>query len=256
MKIPEQFGSNHALIDAKETLFGIELEIEAIDRNQIWTGISPYIEVKEDHSLRNSGREFITPPRNLKTTLEFFKNVHSCVKFLNPLEKFSERTSIHVHVNCQNLEVGQVRQVVLLYALFEECFFRMVESSRRDNIHCVPITDTYLPVYFRQSLSTQVSKWSKYTALNLLPLKSLGTIEFRHMHGHDDSLLLQDWLMSIERLLTLSKSFPLSVETLTDENISSWFSFIFGDTVFWKNSPATLNSLTENTIINVKMGFI
>lgn len=240
----------------KEILFGVELEIESVDRHTPWNGMSPLIEVKDDHSLRNNGKEFITPPKDRETTLALFHNVHTCVKFRDPIEKFSERTSVHVHVNCQNMEVEQVRQAVMLYALFEECFFRMVEPSRRDNIHCVPITDTYLPAYFRQSLSTQVSKWSKYTALNLLPLKTLGTIEFRHMHGHDDPLLLKDWLLSIERLLSLAKNNPMSTDTLTDGNISNWFSYIFGETGFWKNTPANLEALTENTLINVKMGFI
>lgn len=257
MKIPEIFGCQYSHAKQVETLFGVELEIESVNRSIGWKGFrADEIEMKDDNSLRNYGKEFITRPENLKTTLEFFKNVHDTVGFLKPEEKFSERTSIHVHVNCQNLEGEQVRQAVLLYALFEEVFFKMVEPSRRDNIHCVPLTDTYLPSYFRSSIGTLVGRWSKYTALNLLPLKTLGTMEFRHMHGHDDPLLLEDWLMSIENLIELAKTQPLTDTTLIEENIQTWFTQIFGKTLFWKQNKVNLPVFTENTLINVKMGFL
>lgn len=241
---------------SEQTLFGVELEIESVNREVNWRNYNPIIEMKEDHSLRNNGKEFITPPLDLKTTLSLFENVHESVSFYKKDEKFSERTSIHVHVNCQNMELEHVRQAILLYALYEECFFSMVEPSRRDNIHCVPLTDTYLPSYFRQNLTTMVSRWSKYTALNILPLKTLGTMEFRHMQGHDDTELLRDWLLCIENLLSLAKTSPLKVESLTEENIKKWFNDIFGTTTFWRKTNVNLPFLTENTIINVKMGFI
>ena len=256
MKVPENFGCNHSYMKSAKTLFGVELEIESVNRDVNWRNYNPIIEMKEDHSLRNNGKEFITPPLDLKTTLSLFENVHESVSFYKKDEKFSERTSIHVHVNCQNMELEHVRQAILLYALYEECFFSMVEPALRDNIHCVPLTDTYLPSYFRQNLPTMVGRWSKYTALNILPLKTLGTMEFRHMHGHDDPLLLEDWLSSIENLIELAKKQPLNDSSLTEENIQTWFTQIFGKTLFWKQNKVNLPVFTENTLINVKMGFL
>ena len=238
------------------TLFGVELEIESVDRDTFWKDFPVGVEVKDDHSLRNYGKEFITVPTTGKDTLDLFQKVHKTVAFYKPEEKFSERTSIHVHVNCQNLELEETRQAILLYALFEEMFFAMVEASRRDNIHCVPLTDTYLPSYFRQNLPTLVSKWSKYTALNIIPLKTIGTIEFRHMHGHDDPVLLQDWLTVIENLIALAKTCPLKEDTLSEEHIQKWAYMLFGSTEFWKQRNLNVPVYTANTLINVKMGFI
>lgn len=257
MKIPDLFGISGHYSSSKEQLFGLELEIESVDTGKSWSGLrTDVIDCKDDHSLRNNGREFITTPLNLQTSLVLFQNVHTSVKFHKPLEKFSPRTSIHVHVNCQPLQADVVRQAVLLYALFEEAFFAMVAPDRRDNIHCVPLTETHLSNYFRGSLEVMASRWHKYTALNLIPLRSLGTLEFRHMQGHDDPVLLRDWLMTLEKLMELAATVKLSPETLTEENIDKWFKTLFSHTHWYIANKPQASVVTRPTLINVKLGFI
>lgn len=257
MKIPDLFGVSGHYASTKEQLFGLELEIESVDTGRTWSGLrADMIVCKDDHSLRNNGREFITNPVNLQTSLTLFQNVHTSVHFHTQSEKFSPRTSIHVHVNCQPLEASVVRQAVLLYALFEEAFFAMVAPDRRDNIHCVPLTETHLSNYFRGALEVMASRWHKYTALNLIPLRSLGTIEFRHMQGHDNPVLLRDWLMTLEKLMELAANVKLSAETLTEENIDKWFKTLFSHTLWYIGTGPLASVVTRPTLINVKLGFI
>jgi Putative amidoligase enzyme len=171
----------------------------------------------------------------------------------DPAQKFSSRTSIHVHVNCSAYDEEAVRRIIWLYALFEEAFFLMVERDRRDNIHCVPLTETHLPAMYRDTMPRLVDRWSKYTALNIKPLSSYGTLEFRHMHGHDDPILLQEWLGSINNLFNVALVNPrIDAKFLQDDNLESVFNKIFGDTRL-KHQWVLVRGMMVNQIIDIKL---
>lgn len=241
--------------EAPEQLFGIECEVESVALMKC-KQFPPTILIHEDGSLRNNGREFVTRPLNLETTMKAYKELHEALAFIEPAKAFSSRTSIHVHMNCQNLDEKVVRKIVLFYALFEEAFFAMVDSSRRNNIHCVALTDTALPERYGMSLPNLVASWSKYSAMNLLPLTTQGTVEFRHMQGHNNPALLEEWLTVLDRLFTLARTTELSAKSLTSANILAWFSFLFGQTSIFRDLLPHLDQVVENTVIDVKIGLL
>jgi len=114
---------------------------------------------------------------------------------------FGPRTSVHVHVNAQDMEPSQVKALTMLYCVFENVLFNFVGKNRSKNIFCVPIADTTLMREVkRRSIGTIVDGWSKYTGFNLKPLASKGTIEFRHMHGSSDHVKLSRWIRLILRM--------------------------------------------------------
>ncbi len=240
-------------------LFGIECEVESVDleNGEAWEFLGPRgIRVTEDHSLRNNGREFLIGPVSSANALLRFKTLHSKGVWYKEDEKFSHRTSIHVHANCQGREEGVVRTAILLYALFEEYFFLMVDNSRRDNIHCVPLTDTYLPSIYSSDLVHLHSRWHKYTALNIKPLSNLGTLEFRHMQGHEDVSLLRQWLSIIENLLALAdRVIKIQKEHLTWPTLEQWFDAIFVDTQVYSQKPQ-MRHLCRNQLIDLKLSFL
>jgi hypothetical protein len=244
----EQFGV--PALEAKTQMVGLECEIEAVKH---WKEGFPSdcVNITEDGSLRNDGKEFITVPLNITTATDAFQKLHAslvCGK-----DKFSERTSIHVHADCTNLSLQECRNVVLQYALFEEFFFQMVEDSRRHNIHCVPLTETYLPSLYKESLNMMYSKWHKYTALNIKPLGKFGTIEFRHMEGHDDTTRLQEWLKTIENLIAVGRHININRTTLTKEHKQDSFQQIFKDAPSVLKKASLLEELTFNSSIDLKL---
>jgi hypothetical protein len=205
---------------------------------------------RQDLSLRNHGFEYVSKPQPSKQFLENFKGLHKTLQ-LGP-DAFSPRTSTHVHVNVSSLTVEETRTLVLLYALYEECFFMMVKPERRDNIHCVPLTETHLPAIYKTELTKYVQKWSKYTALNLLRIPDLGTIEFRHMHGTNDAEEMKQWLDVLNNLWMLCQAVKITEKSLTEKNILLWFEQVF------KNVPAvfqirsSLFEVIRNNLIDVK----
>jgi len=254
MKIQETFGLAKTHTEVSEQLYGIECEIESVrSHERIHTDLW---EVKTDGSLRNNGLEFVSPPVPLSQAVVSFEHLHAKLIHHELATKFSPRTSIHVHANCKNLDEKQVKNIILFYALFEEAFFLMVEPSRRDNIHCVALTDTHLSSRYHQPLGDLWSSWSKYTALNIKPLGTFGTIEFRHSHGHDDLRMFSDWLKVIENLFELGKTTTPTPDNLTEENITFWFDEVFGHTQKYPDMRLFMPSLVQDPLIDIKLSFV
>ena len=235
-------------------IMGLECEVESV-RCIRDLGLQPGWTMTDDGSLRNEGKEFLSGPRPLPDLVSGFKRLHAVLLPHEQYPKFSDRTSIHVHANCQNLTADQVENVIKMYALYEEFFFTMCSPDRRHNIHCVPLTETYLPAVYRTGLMGMLDRWHKYTALNIKRLTDLGTIEFRHMEGHDDPEKLTNWLKTIENLITLGKSEAgkINKTTLTNGNLELWFSTIFGHTPEYVKYRPMLRDMTTNQRIDLKL---
>src|ERR1700739_182834 len=182
-------------------LVGIEVEIEnfTLERNPstVWV-------VTDDGSLRNGGVEYISRPIAANRTRSALSNL--LVESLSQECCFSPRTSVHVHVNCQDMDVNKISSIVMIYAIFEKLFYRFAGRGRHKNIFCVPITETnLLQGITKGSVGNMVASWSKYTGLNLKPLEDKGTIEFRQMHGTNNVTKLITWIDLITRLVDFVK---------------------------------------------------
>jgi hypothetical protein len=253
MKIYEHFGCNGVYADCREFLAGVECEIEAIIDPPTVAGFN----MTQDHSLRNGGLEYVsTMPFTRATLVNNFKALHSSLEFVKDSDPFSFRTSTHVHINCQGLTIPQARTLVLLYALFEELLFSMVKPDRRNNIHCVPLTETYLPANYKRPITYLHEKWHKYTALNIKRLNDLGTMEFRHLHGTNDVELFSQWLSVLEGLWNLCQKTDIAPTTLTKDNILRWFDEVFAEVSSIKALRSNLFNIIRNSLIDVKFACI
>jgi len=206
------------LSDTDEFICGTEYEIEDIkeiklpgydrmypgklslsDSSVFWRGD---IGLVHDGSLRNHGVEFITRPVTFEEAIKLFSTLHDGLKLGdNP---YTVRTSTHVHVNMASMDMDQCKHMLLLYALLEPVFFAAVKPERQFNIHCVPLNYTMLPSNYKSPFQDIVKFWSKYSALNLRPLHTQGTMEFRHLHGTGDIAVYQNWLTLLNELWTFA----------------------------------------------------
>lgn len=191
---------------AKEALFvaGAELEIETVREYDTYWMENNGVNVEQDGSLRNNGKEFLLPPSDKKQLLDLFTEAQSRITVHgNP---YSVRTSTHVHVNCSYFSETQVRDLLYLYAIFEPLAFAFVGDERRENIHCMPLGSTNMPNLYGMAARFIHSKWHKYTALNLMPLNTLGTVEFRHLYGTSDEVVFEAWLNFLEVLWSSART--------------------------------------------------
>jgi hypothetical protein len=252
-KVKHQAGSDPSL------LYGVELEIEGLHnegRSYCVAGMQDH----EDGSLRNNGREFVTSPMNfanLEVTLnEFFaKNKFSS-------DNYSERCSVHVHANCQDMTLNQVRLVVSVYQVLEKVLFNFIKDGRDENIFCVPISETIIGSQIMSSaeelFATANRKWRKYTALNLLPIYSYGTIEFRHMAGTSDVNRILQWCDIIGSMFKYAKEnkYDDVINHIKGLNTSSaygtFMQSIFPGYLYDRLAVGNFREFLEEGVINMK----
>lgn len=182
MVIAERFGMAEMLGD----YFGLEIELENIrddpkERLQVMKdrGI---LHVDVDGSLRNNGMEFITSP--LPFPFEYAE-ISDTIFDSYPEAEASLRCGIHVHMNVRDMTYQQLARLLSLYCLVERIIFK--HTGNRDTNHfCVPVTDTNHVMYALYRMSEDhvhhtVRSSHKYSALNIKPVSSLGTVEARHL---------------------------------------------------------------------------
>lgn len=177
-----------------DTYIGLELEIEGMRRGVDTLG--GMFNQHEDGSLRNNGVEAVTVPMKLKyveNLLHRFFAENSITE-----RNYSDRCSTHVHVNVQDMTMDQVRSIALVYQTVERLLFHaFIGEERENNIYCVPWYQAGFTVAVMEKLAmdpNQIRHWVKYTALNMLPIREKGTIEFRHLKGTCDVEHIMTWL--------------------------------------------------------------
>ena len=129
----------HTLPTADDTCaVGLEVEVENCPRfgepNQnIWT-------THADNSLREHGIEFVSTPIYGTQVWDALNILYDHI--LPEKASFSQRTSIHVHVDMSSLTLEQLAQTVITYLAVERVLYEFVGNGREHNIFCVPILDT------------------------------------------------------------------------------------------------------------------
>lgn len=243
-------------------VYGVELEIEGVPE---WDEmlVSGIVAV-DDNSLRNNGKEFITKPMTysiLAYTLgNFFKKNKLDVR------NYSERTSVHVHANCQDMTQQQLSTLCLLYELFEPLLYRFIGHERHDNIFCVPWSESGITYsIIRQMVEKQdvmaARRWMKYSGLNLLPLYSQGTVEFRHMSGNADPEYILLWCNLIGSLFAYAKKSKLEdvrkeiLELNTTSGYQGMLTRVFTTWSFAVMGPGFERSLEEG-VLSVKYSLL
>ena len=222
------------------SLLGIEVEVENIKNpvsiEQLWAG-------KEDGSLRNYGVEFISYPSPAEYAPALFDVLLQEIKRQDtPI--FSKRTSIHVHVNVQDISLEQLKSFLILYLCFEKLFFKYAGEERENSIFCVPISQAGYVGIIKNLLNVQedryhimdiLNNWHKYTSMNLRTIKRLGTVEFRHLHGTDNQEIFTGWVKLITSLKEKARNTNLvdlysSIKDLNTNSQYEMFAYsILGD---------------------------
>lgn len=193
-----------------QLLYGLELEIENVPNwdELVVAGMSSV----EDGSLRNDGREFLTAPSTYSVVCNTLERFFERAKLTD--NNYSERCSIHVHANCQDLTTDQLSGLCMLYQVYERLLYMFVGEERDKNIFCIPWDQTTLTYNIINSIETkrlaQLKNWQKYTGLNLLPLLTLGTVEFRHMPGTYNINKIRTWLNLIGSLFAYVRNNDLN----------------------------------------------
>lgn len=251
-----------------DNMFGMEVEVEGCRRfiEDYQAMLSPEWGVTQDNSLRNTregvGLEFVSIPLTYTQLIQAVVKLYRQTGFKE--DNFSDRCSIHVHANVTDFTQEQLSALALFYQAIEDVLFDFVGHYRETNIYCIPWSQCRKNHDLVTSIMDnggvyKLKGWQKYTALNLLPILSQGTVEFRHMHGTANQDKICAWLTLLNNLISLSKEHTIEssinlVKSLsTEKDYSKFFSGIFGDILPFSDN---YRGLLDTGVINAKYSMV
>lgn len=194
---------------------GIEIECEG-KKIQVLDG--KYWKTEQDGSLRgrfpDEASEFV-----LKKPIDVKEVIPAMEELINHQKDakldFGYRTSVHVHVNVQDLTSDELMNFIYTYLLLEEPLVNFCGRERKGNRFCLRVQDAEGFVFtladvFRQGVPAAIrldENSIRYSSLNIASLRKYGSIEFRAMRGNMDAELINIWCNSLVSLREFSKQF-------------------------------------------------
>lgn len=122
--------------------------------------------------------------------------------------EFSYRTSVHVHVNVQQLKYEQLLAMLYTYYLLEEPLMTFSGKKRKGNNFCLRLQDaegmlqTVNKMFEHGEFGIKFIPQDviRYSAMNLEALKKYGSVEFRGMEGNIDVNRIKTLCMALVRI--------------------------------------------------------
>ena len=226
--------------------FGVELEIECsapisapqdvltptdVDLFQKSWSIS------NDSSLRGFGYEFVS--RSTSIQGDMFESLGILLEKNSRKINLSIRCGLHVHVNIQSFTLDELINFLVVYYLMENVITTRINNTRKGNLFCQRGRDMYNPLF--QLLECGINKrgtlrqtWpsensNKYSALNIVPVRNLGSVEFRFMEATTDTRLIALWAENLSEFVHRAKSI----------NVDGFMS----QALYWSNEKIQYQSL-------------
>jgi hypothetical protein len=182
--------------------FGVEIECEGENINSDcpagWKAV-------DDGSLRgefpHSRCEFVfSQPASLSKSIERISNLAEAQK--TATLNFSFRTSVHVHVNCQQLTWGAYCAFIYTSLLMEGILSKYCGDTRNNNRFCLRVSDAegivehMLGLFANGVESIRAIRENdvRYGFINIAATQKYGSLEFRGMRGTLDVAILTNWL--------------------------------------------------------------
>jgi hypothetical protein len=208
---PDAFPYDHCI--------GLEIEIEGarlgadVEANRL---IAEAFEVRRDGSLRN-GVEYVSryglTAGDVLTYLPVLHKLFETGKLAEGFNSFSFRCGLHVHIDVTGHTMEELYKAILLYTAVERILFA-ISGNRWENKFCKSVQESmsvvpnmlhYGHAGMWQHFADSVFNATKYMAMNVKPVRRMGTIEFRHHEGTSDPKRIRDWLLVLMDIVVGSK---------------------------------------------------
>lgn len=198
----------HELLGKKKPIpgdIGLEIEYEGTKFQDVLTDVWKTV---DDGSLRglfptNRGEYVLNRPIPSDRVKDALNDLKAAIP--NAVPNFSFRTSVHVHVNVQDMDEEQVISFIYAALLLEEPLVNFCGNTRKGNRFCLRIQDADFSLHtlsqmFRNGFESALrftENHIRYAAINLASLKKYGSIEFRSMRGTLDADVLSTWALAL-----------------------------------------------------------
>jgi len=203
------------LVDDKAKI-GIEIEVRGWSRDPTDPEFNRYWVGKQDGSLKETGREFVTNDGLVGSTLVDALDVFAVEMGKRKWNDGYPYAGIHVHMDSTDFDVskGHLTNFIEAYTLAEPLLFGFAGDYRRRCGFCYSLEEAQgdFPQLGPALYSKESSKilgdllrgrrrgvagdhgFCKYQGINLQPLNQFGTIEIRHLPTTTDMVRVTNWI--------------------------------------------------------------
>lgn len=193
---------------------GIEIEVEGSKLPKEPDELNPWWAYHKDGSLRGEDNAeyvlkkpilFNQVPEALDALWALFG------KYKSRLDE-SNRTSVHIHLNCQEFYLNRLTSFLAIYTCFEEVLTEWCGDHRVGNLFCLRAKDAPGSVYrikkFIQSDGrNELNDGLHYSGLNTHALTKFGSVEIRALRGCSDPATIQQWVGILQRIYDASGTY-------------------------------------------------
>lgn len=193
--------------------YGIEIEVEGRYLPHELT--DKRWRAEQDGSLRGENMEYIlAKPLKKADVRDALESLAGELK--NSKLDFSFRTSVHVHMNVQNLTFNQYLALLYTYLLLEEPLVNFCGKSRKGNRFCLRLQDAEGILEMFDKLFRKGDEYLhaihidgvRYASVNIGATVQYGSLEFRAMRGTMDVDTLVTWV----EMLDAVKRFAINLD--------------------------------------------
>lgn len=236
-------GFNIGVLLSKKTtkgVVGLEIEIEGKHLPPAEL-VNPIWQYHLDHSLRGAeNAEYVlTKPIEFSELNNALGALWQAFQTKKSVIDESNRTSVHVHLNCQMFHFNRLASLMALFFSMEEILTAWCGEHRVGNLFCLRAIDapamiTQMKHFLKSDGRAPLRETLHYAGLNSNALVKFGSLEFRHLRGASNPQVIKDWVGILERLYKLSEDFkdPRDICGLfSAEGPLPFFENILGDKV-------------------------
>jgi hypothetical protein len=121
----------------------------------------------------------------------------------------SNRTSVHVHLNCQQFHFNRLASFASLYITFEEVLTQWCGDHRVGNLFCLRTKDapaivSKLRDFIQSDGASGLDEGLHYAGMNISALGKFGSLEIRTLRGATDPETIINWVKILQRLYEFS----------------------------------------------------
>ncbi len=197
-------------LDKQAGDFGIEIEVEGRQLPHVENG---YWKTEADGSLRNGMEYIFKRPKPLKDVPAMLRMLNRAFKEEGSELSFSFRTSVHVHMNVQELTYQQILNTIYTYLLLEAPLINFCGEERKGNRFCLRLEDAegamtvFTQLFSRgeRFLREMGQDHVRYAAINIEALRKYGSLEFRAMKGTVDVERITTWCTALYNIREFAK---------------------------------------------------
>jgi len=221
-------------MDKQEGEVGIEVEVEGTDLPVHVVGWHK----ERDGSLRDESCEYVLKKPCARDKVNLYTNrIARAYKDAGSIITPSNRTSIHIHINVQEMSITQVYNFMLLFLILERPLVAFCGEERVNNLFCLRSYDAEGLLSILEESASPDRIWMletdeiRYSAMNAAALYKYGSIEFRSMRGTKNVKLIQQWVRMLLSLKDAAIEYanPIEiVEAFSMRGVDEWVKDVLG----------------------------